>query len=392
MHVLRVRGNAWMTTSDLADAVNDRGRYRKQDTSPVTAFQVHGRARQYAKLFERNGSRIRLAAARSTTRTITEQRYLMHQWSRPQWESENAAERQGKPLRHSASDAVEYSRLKPGDRLYIVGQEKGMMLLLGRMDVDRVTSNRQLVDELLGPDLYEAKYHVLADDCTAIRFDLVVPEGVVRSITTERGAHIAFATVSEYRLKPSSLQPRMWLDEASAQALDRLLESVPTNTRDTEPVVCSVPIDAAMPEDYKVETKAMASTAVRREHRLVREYVSYMERQGDAVDHHEIRVDEGSTRLVVDIFNKTRDHLIEAKAHSTRIDVRMAIGQLADYGRFSPDARRAVLLPVKPDDDLLALLSCQGIDAIWKDGPSFYDTADGEFTTRRRSRRIRSAR
>jgi len=58
--ILGRRGNRWMSTSELAELVNSRGRYRKRDGSPVTAFQVHGRTRKYTDLFERDGSRVRL--------------------------------------------------------------------------------------------------------------------------------------------------------------------------------------------------------------------------------------------------------------------------------------------------------------------------------------------
>jgi hypothetical protein len=179
----------------------------------------------------------------------------------------------------------------------------------------------------------------------------------------------------------------MWLEEASAQDFDELLDSAALGTPEPEPIIRSMLIEEEMPEDYEFETKATVDTAVRREHRLVCDYASYMGRQGDSVDHHEICFGDGSIRLIVDMFNKTRNHLIEAKAHATRSDVRMAIGQLADYGRFTPDAHHAILLPEKPDDDLLVLLASQGIDAIWQDGPRFHDTAGGEFTTRRRGGR-----
>lgn len=56
--ILRQQG--WMTTKEIADAVNRRGRYVKRDGSAMTAFQVHGRTRNYPHLFERDGSRVRL--------------------------------------------------------------------------------------------------------------------------------------------------------------------------------------------------------------------------------------------------------------------------------------------------------------------------------------------
>jgi hypothetical protein len=58
--ILSESGGGWMKTDHIADRVNARGRYRKRDGSPVTAFQIHGRTRNYGHLFERDGSRVRL--------------------------------------------------------------------------------------------------------------------------------------------------------------------------------------------------------------------------------------------------------------------------------------------------------------------------------------------
>jgi hypothetical protein len=58
--VLHERGNAWMTARELADEVNARSLYRKRDGSPVEANQVHARTKNYADLFEKDRSRIRL--------------------------------------------------------------------------------------------------------------------------------------------------------------------------------------------------------------------------------------------------------------------------------------------------------------------------------------------
>ncbi len=43
--ILGREGNRWMTTSELADRANHRGRYRKRDGSSVSRFQLHGRTR-----------------------------------------------------------------------------------------------------------------------------------------------------------------------------------------------------------------------------------------------------------------------------------------------------------------------------------------------------------
>ena len=62
--ILRANGNRWMSTKELADEVNRRGRYSKRDGSPVTPYQVHGRTRgRYSDRFERDGSRVRLRSS-----------------------------------------------------------------------------------------------------------------------------------------------------------------------------------------------------------------------------------------------------------------------------------------------------------------------------------------
>jgi hypothetical protein len=59
----------------------------------------------------------------------------------------------------------------------------------------------------------------------------------------------------------------------------------------------------------------------------------------------------------------------------------MAIGQLADYGRFlDSTVARAVLFDAKPHPDLVALLHSQGIVTIWRTGEDFADNAKGSFT------------
>ncbi len=58
--ILREHGNNWMTTTEIAAAVNRRGNYRKRDGSAVTPFQIHGRTKNYPRLFERSGGSVRL--------------------------------------------------------------------------------------------------------------------------------------------------------------------------------------------------------------------------------------------------------------------------------------------------------------------------------------------
>ena len=85
--------------------------------------------------------------------------------------------------------------------------------------------------------------------------------------------------------------------------------------------------------------------------------------------------------IVCDVYDETRNNLVEAKGSGTRGELRMAIGQLIDYGRFAdgPPAK-AVLVPSRPRADLEALLRAADVAAVWptRNG-GFQDNADGRF-------------
>jgi hypothetical protein len=85
--------------------------------------------------------------------------------------------------------------------------------------------------------------------------------------------------------------------------------------------------------------------------------------------------------LYSDLYNETRRQLVEAKATATRPSIRMAIGQLVDYLRFIvPPPALAVLLPVRPSRDLLALLAIVRVAAVWEEGGAVADSTGGDFT------------
>ncbi|MEQ1554912.1 MAG: GIY-YIG nuclease family protein [Ferruginibacter sp.] len=57
--LLRQKGHA-MTTQQIADELNKNGWYKKKDNSEIQAFQIHGRTRNYEKIFVRSGSTVSL--------------------------------------------------------------------------------------------------------------------------------------------------------------------------------------------------------------------------------------------------------------------------------------------------------------------------------------------
>ena len=107
------------------------------------------------------------------------------------------------------------------------------------------------------------------------------------------------------------------------------------------------------------------------EAQLVEQYVQWMggkERFG----HNYIR----ASHLYVDLFDKTYWQLIEAKASTNRESLRMALGQLRDYKRYykKRPATLAVLLPSRPSDDCVKLLTDNRISVIWRNPRDSFTT------------------
>lgn len=147
------------------------------------------------------------------------------------------------------------------------------------------------------------------------------------------------------------------------------------------PSETTVPLEQGEVDGYEVITKAVVLAARRREARLVRAYADHLEAAGDVVSRTKVMPIDSTHPLYTDVFNTTRNQLIEAKAGNSRSEIRMAIGQLADYGRcLSADARRAVLVEEKPDRDLLDLLERESIAVIWRRANGFADSHGGRFT------------
>ncbi len=142
-----------------------------------------------------------------------------------------------------------------------------------------------------------------------------------------------------------------------------------------------MPIEQGEVEGYDVANTSQTRRARRKEHLLVTDYAAFLREYGDVVQRHKIDVPGSSAALYSDIYNKTRGHLAEAKAGGSRGEIRMAIGQLADYARYiRPKPAQAVLLDARPSKDLHDLLRRQHVAAIWRDGDRFMDDSNGQFT------------
>ena len=106
----------------------------------------------------------------------------------------------------------------------------------------------------------------------------------------------------------------------------------------------------------------------RLEAELVNRYRRFLQAQGHIVSRLRIVPAGEGAPLYSDLWDETALDLIEAKGNVTRDAIRLAVGQLLDYGRFVEAKKRSVLLPSRPRDDLLSYLSSVGIDPIYQDG------------------------
>jgi EVE domain len=165
---------------------------------------------------------------------------------------------------------------------------------------------------------------------------------------------------------PIPLKPHEWQAIKRRVGNGRLTSKPPSSS----PIVSARPL-GEVPEDITVPTRLQEQKRTFREAQLVKRYEASVGRQLLA---RSVRLPSGEL-LVCDIFDVTRDQLIEAKASASRQDVRMAIGQLFDYRRhLGKGSSLALLLPERPSDDVLDLLRALRIATI-------VETSRGKFQT-----------
>jgi hypothetical protein len=130
--------------------------------------------------------------------------------------------------------------------------------------------------------------------------------------------------------------------------------------------------------EYEVRSKSEVTRAKRRETKLVNAYNRWIGGQKRRL---EVAIFGG---LRCDVYVPDRHNLLEAKCSTKREYIRMAVGQLLEYGFLmavgSTKPHLAVLLPEKPDMGKLAWLSVHDISVVWKEKDVFLDNADGLFT------------
>jgi len=146
--------------------------------------------------------------------------------------------------------------------------------------------------------------------------------------------------------------------------------------------VAEVAVEEQNTERVYVQPDHQPYEAERREQQLVLAYCAFMKQQGSRIVRHLMRPDGEAKPMFSDVYDATRNNLLEAKGTVTREAIRMAIGRLADYRRFiDPRPSCGVLLPERPRPDLETLLSTESVAMVWpiEDG-KFADNRAGAFT------------
>ncbi|MFF8928734.1 hypothetical protein ACF1AO_15825 [Streptomyces longwoodensis] len=186
-----------------------------------------------------------------------------------------------------------------------------------------------------------------------------------------------------FRFRPAAGSTPAWTEA------DRVPAAAKTAIEITDPAVSvSVPTPVVLPQQSGAKVKATeqhttAETVadipaarrkvLRREGELVNAFTAHLEAAGHKTHSFQITIKGEPAALTPDLYDATDHALYEAKGQTTRANIRMAIGQLADYRRHIPNGsslRVAVLLPSEPSDDLRDLLGKENVELV-------YQTEDG---------------
>jgi hypothetical protein len=139
----------------------------------------------------------------------------------------------------------------------------------------------------------------------------------------------------------------------------------------------SLPVEQHITERTFVNPDRAPYEAERKEADLVMAFRDYLRSKGYQVSRQQI-MPPGETRpLFTDLYTEELSLLIEGKGSVTRENIRMAIGQLADYNRFLAATKKAILVPSEPRSDLIKLAHSQQCVVIW---PALGDFASSDLT------------
>lgn len=174
----------------------------------------------------------------------------------------------------------------------------------------------------------------------------------------ESGDESTLRQVIVFRLRPLNPLPVKLPEIPITKASKTTVKFIPVERQHTRSGVAA---PGGKPYEYK-----------REEASIVHDYTSYLMDLGHSVGRLEIHPEGEVAPIYCDLWDETTCELVEAKSRATREAMRLAVGQLMDYGRFvDAKARKTVLVPSPPRDDLLAYLRSAGVSVVYPDGDSW---------------------
>ena len=198
--------------------------------------------------------------------------------------------------------------------------------------------------------------------------DFEIDDEVPFSVEDAPGADGVMRTVFVFRLRPLRGALRREEDTSSV-----------SKSATKEGHADEVPLENHTVQEFQ-RAAVRAGTGVKREHELVSAFQSVLEGRGSELNRFRVYPRGSTVPLFTDLHDKTNGVLYEAKADATRNSVRVGLGQLLDYRRYVNGRKCCLLLPAKPNDDLLELVSEYDIDVVWQLGntPVFHVHKDGK--------------
>ncbi|MFE9257120.1 restriction endonuclease [Streptomyces sp. NPDC006879] len=146
------------------------------------------------------------------------------------------------------------------------------------------------------------------------------------------------------------------------------------HTPQDQPKVETLEVEAQYTERMLVEPSREPYEAERAEAKLVLGYADHLRLLGHETTRHRIAPAGVAKVLLTDLYDVTANRLYEAKGSVARSAIRMAIGQLLDYSRFLPEPELGLLVPSRPEDDLVDLCAQLQITIVWPEGDGYAST------------------
>mgnify|MGYP003135786596 CR=1 FL=1 len=146
-----------------------------------------------------------------------------------------------------------------------------------------------------------------------------------------------------------------------------------TQSKETE-------IEKTHKTEFQVSGKE-TTTGQRKESELRDEYIAHLESMGHEIVGSEITPHSQAKTYKVDLYDKTTEELCEVKSSAVSEKIWHAIGQVLFYAHHLKNEPKTVsiLVPSRPSEDLLELITKLGIVCIYKSNNSFERVEPDEY-------------